>query len=133
MGLTDWHTDTFVSGPPWATFAKEMGVDDASKSTASAYTVGVYRPAAGQRESLDKFLSEPPDRATDTSAGNVLLQHMEGAAWTFVSIARYSSWADFAKNEVNSIGQMSKKDSGWFKLRTFVSYHADTLCDRLAP
>lgn len=133
MGLTDWHTDTFVNGPAWATFAKEMGLDDATKSTASAYVVGVYRPAAGQREGLDKFLNEPPDRATDTSSGNVVLQHMEGAAWTFMTISRYNSWNDFAKNEINNIGQMSKKDGGWFKLRNFVSYHSDTLCDRLAP
>jgi hypothetical protein len=58
---------------------------------------------------------------------------LEGAAWTFVAIARYNSWNDFAKNETNNIGQMSKKDSGWFKLRNLVSYHTDTLCDRMAP
>ena len=49
----------------------------------SAYVVSVYRPAPGQREALDKFLNEPPDRTTDTSSGNVVLQHLEGAAWTF--------------------------------------------------
>lgn len=133
MALTDWHTDTYVSGPPWATFAKEMGLDDPSKSTTSAYVVAVYRPAAGQREALDKFLNQPPDRTTDTTSGNVLLQHMEGAEWTFLSIARYNSWNDFAKNEVNNVGQMSKKDAGWFKLRNYISYHADTLCDRMVP
>ncbi len=133
MALGDWHTDTFVNGPSWATFAKELGIDDATKSTASAYTVSMYRPEPGQREALEKFLSEPPNRPTDTSSGNVLLQHMEGAAWTFVTISRYNSWADYAKNEVNNVGQMSKKDSGWFKLRSLVSYHTDTLCDRMAP
>lgn len=132
-GLGDWHTDTYVSGPPWADFAKALGIDDASKSTASAYVVAVYRPAPGQREALDKFLNEPPDRAVDTSSGNVVLQHLEGAAWTFLAITRYNSWNDFAKNEVNSIAQMSKPDAGWFKLRSHVSYHSDTLCDRIAP
>lgn len=134
MALGDWHTDTFVNGPSWATFAKELGIDDAAKSTASAYVVSTYRPEPGQREALEKFLTEPPDRTTDTSSGNILLQHLEGAAWTFVAISRYNSWNDFAKNEVNSIAQMSKKkDSGWFKLRGLVSYHTDTLCDRMAP
>ncbi len=133
MALGDWHTDTFVSGPSWATFAKALGLDDAAKTTASAYSVSVYRPAPGEREALDKFLNEPPDRAMDTSAGNVVLQHMEGAAWTFAAISRYNSWSDFAKNEVNFVGQMSKKDAGWFKLRSLVSYHTDTLCDRMAP
>ena len=133
MALGDWHTDTFVNGPSWATFAKELGIDDATKSTASAYVVSVYRPEPDQRQALEKFLSEPPDRAVDTSSGNIVLQHLEGAAWTFVAIARYNSWNDFAKNETNNIGQMSKKDSGWFKLRNLVSYHTDTLCDRMAP
>ena len=133
MALGDWHTDTFVSGPSWATFAKAMGLDDAAKSAGSAYSVSVYRPAPGEREALDKFLNEPPNRAVDTSSGNVVLQHMEGAAWTFAAITRYNSWNDFAKNEVNFVGQMSKKDAGWFKLRSLVSYHTDTLCDRMAP
>ncbi len=133
MALGDWHTDTFVTGPAWAEFAKQMGLDDASKSTASAYVVSMYRPVSGQREGLDKFLNEPPDRTVDTSSGNVVLQHQEGAAWTFVAVARYNSWNDFAKNETNSVAQMNKKEGGWFKLRSLVSFHTDTLCDRIAP
>src|SRR3954467_14656908 len=43
MALGEWHTDTFVNGPSWATFAKELGIDDAAKTTASAYSVSVYR------------------------------------------------------------------------------------------
>jgi len=132
-GLGAWHTDTFATGPSWAEFTKQMGIDDASKTTASAYVVSVYRPAPGQREGLDKFLNEPPDRTTDTSSGNVVLQHAEGAAWSFMAVARYNSWNDFAKNEMNSVAQMNKKEGGWFKLRTFVSYHTDTACDRIAP
>ena len=35
-GLMQRHDDTFVSGPPWAEFAKQMGIDaDASKTTGS--------------------------------------------------------------------------------------------------
>jgi hypothetical protein len=132
-GLGDWHTDTYATGPSWAEFTKQMGIDDASKTVASAFVVSMYRPVPGQRDGLDKMLSAAPDRATDTSSGNVLLQHAEGAAWTFVSVARYNSWNDFAKNEVNSVGQMSKKDSGWYQLRSLVSFHTDTLCDRLSP
>ena len=36
------------------------------------------------------MLSEVPSAAGDTTAGNVLMQHLEGAAWTFLSIARYN-------------------------------------------
>src|ERR1700737_4203981 len=44
--LSDWHDDTFVNGPPWAEFAKAMGIDDEgkSKSAGSVYVVSVYRP-----------------------------------------------------------------------------------------
>ena len=89
---------------------------------------------AGQRDALDKFLNEPPDRTTDSSAGRVTLQHLEGAAWNFVSIQRWNSWADYGKDNVASIAQMGRnQQGGWFKLRDLVSFHTDTLCDRIAP
>lgn len=131
--LNEWHTDTYASGPSWAQFAKEMGLDDPSKTTASAYVVSVYRPAPGQRDALDKFLNEPPDRATDSTSGNVVLQHMEGAAWMFLKVSRNNSWADFGKDEAASIADLKKPDSGWFKLRDLAAFHTDTLADRLAP
>ncbi len=128
------HTDTFAAGPAWADFAKQLGIDDASKSAAAAYVVSIYRPASGQRDALDKFLNEPPDRATDSSAGHVVLQHLEGAAWTFVSIQRWNSWTDYGKDNVNGIAQMGRnQQGGWFKLRSLISFHTDTLCDRIAP
>jgi hypothetical protein len=128
------HTDTFAAGPPWAEFAKQMGIDDASKSTGAAYVVSMYRPASGQRDALDKFLNEPPDRATDTSVGRICLQHLEGAAWTFVTVQRWGSWNDYGKDNVNSVAQMGRnQQGGWFKLRNLVSFHTDTLCDRIAP
>ena len=51
------------------------------------------------------MLSEPPNRAIDTSSGNVLMQHLEGAPWRYLTIARYNSWNDFATNESNSVAQ----------------------------
>jgi hypothetical protein len=128
------HTDTFVSGPSWAEFSKQLGLDDASKTSASAFVVSIYRPVPGQREALDKFLNQPPDRATDSSVGSAVLQHLEGAAWTFVGIQRWNSWADYAKDNVASIAQMGRnQQGGWFKLRELVSLHTDTLCNRVAP
>jgi hypothetical protein len=134
MSLYAAHTDTFVSGPPWAEFAKQLGIDDASKSKDAAYVVSMYRPAAGQREALDKFLNEPPDKATDSTTGRVCLQHLEGAAWTFVTIQRWNSWPDYGKDNVNSIAQMGRgQQGGWLKLRSLISFHTDTLCDRISP
>ena len=132
--LMDTHNDTFVNGPPWTEFAKEMGIGgDSAKTADSVYVVSVYRAAPGHRENLEKMLSEPPNRAIDTSAGNVLMQHLEGAPWTFLTIARYDSWQKFATNESNSVAQTNKKQGGWFELRQHIAAHNDTVTDRIAP
>jgi hypothetical protein len=128
------HDDSFVSGPPWAEFAKQMGIDgDAAKTAGSVYVVSVYRPAPGHHDDLEKMLSQPPNTAVDTSSGNVLMQHVEGAPWTFLTIIRYDSWQKFATNESNSVAQTNKKQGGWFQLREHTTFHNDTLTDRIAP
>jgi hypothetical protein len=133
--LSQWHTDTFVNGPSWEDFTRAMGIDkdSASKTSGSVYSVSYYRPAPGHREQLERVLSEVPSGAGDTSAGNVLLQHLEGAAWTLLTIARYSSWEDFATGEKNGVAQTTKKDSAWVRLRDHADFHTDTLTDRIAP
>ena len=131
--LQEWHNDTFVSGPPWAEFAKEMGLDgDAAKTAGAVYSVSDYRAVPGHREELEKMLSAP-NGATDTASGSVLLQHLEGAPWTFLSVTRYDSWEKFAENEKNSIAQTTKGEGGWFELRNHVASHHDTLTDRILP
>lgn len=131
--LMSRHDDTFVSGPAWADFAKELGIDNASKTAGSVYVVSVYRAAPGHRDDLGKMLSEPPNRATDTSSGAVLMTHLEGGAWSYLAVVRYDSWEKFAQNEKNSIAQTNKKEGGWFQLREHVSFHNDTLTDRILP
>lgn len=134
MAMYAAHTDTYSSGPSWTDFAKQLGLDDAAKSKASAFVVSTYRPVSGQREALDKFLNAPPDRTADSYVGRVTLQHMEGAAWTFLTVQRWNSWADYGKDNVASIAQLAKNpQAGWFKLRDLASFHTDTLCDRFAP
>jgi hypothetical protein len=133
--LSAWHNDTFVNGPSWEEFTRAMGIDgdSASKSSGSVYSVSYYRPAPGHREQLEKMLSEAPSGPTDTTSGNVLMQHLEGGPWTFLAIARYNSWEDFAKGEKNSVAQTTKKDSPWSSLREHTDFHTDTLTDRIAP
>jgi hypothetical protein len=104
--------------------------DSASKTSGSVYSVSYYRPAPGYREQLEKILSESPN---DTSAGNVLMQHLECGPWTFLAIARYNSWDDFATGEKNSVVQTTKKDGPWSRLRDHADFHTDTLTDRTAP
>jgi hypothetical protein len=132
--LMESHNDTFVSGPSWAEFAKQMGIDgDAAKTAGAVYAVSDYRAVPGHRDDLDKMLSEPPNRAIDTSSGTVLLQHLEGASWNFLGVVRYDSWQKYAENEKNSVGETKKNQGGWFELRNHVAAHHDTLTDRILP
>jgi hypothetical protein len=129
--LNAWHTDTFVNGPPWPEFAKAMGIDESSaaKTTGSVYVVSVYRAAPGHRDELEKSLSQAPPG----DSGNVLMQHLEGGPWLYLTVVRYSSWQDFATGEKNSVANTLKPDGGWLGLRNHSSYHNDTITDRIAP
>jgi hypothetical protein len=133
--LSAWHNDTFVNGPSWEEFTKAMGIDgdSASKTSGSVYSVSYYRPAPGHREQLEKMLGEVPSAPNDRTAGNVLMQHLEGGPWTFLTIARYNSWEDSAADQKNGIADTTKKDSPWLRLRDHTDYHTDTLTDRIAP
>jgi len=130
--LGAYHNDTFVSGPSWADFARSTGVDQAARTAGSVYVVSVYRAAPAHRDPLEKLLLAPPDKG-DTSAGNVVLQHLEGGPWQYLSIARYNSWQEFATNEANSRTQTMKGSGPWFQLRDHAVFHNDTLADRIAP
>jgi hypothetical protein len=61
------------------------------------------------------------------------MQHLEGGAWTYLTVVRYNSWQDFATTEKNGAGDTLKPDGGWLKLREHSTYHNDTLTDRIAP
>jgi len=130
--LNAWHGDTFVNGPAWPEFAKAMGLDDPSKSAGSVYVVSVFRAAPGHRDELEKSLAQAPGRG-ETVAGNVLMAHLEGGPWHFLTIARYSSWQDFATNEKTSAAETLKSDGGWLAVRNHSTYHNDTITDRIAP
>jgi len=127
--LNAWHTDTFVNGPAWPEFAKAMGLDEPGKSTGSVYIVSAFRAAPGLRDHLEQSLSQS---ARGTS-GNVLLQHLEGGPWHFLTIARYDSWEDFAKGEKADVADTLKPGGGWVGVRNYSSYHNDTIADRIAP
>ena len=85
--LTAWHTDTFVSGPSWAEFSKQMSLGGSAGGAGLVYIVGVHRPVPGHRDQLLKSLSAASS-SSKTQTGNVLLQHIEGSEWTFATITR---------------------------------------------
>jgi hypothetical protein len=128
--LSDWHTDTYVSGPAWADFAKAMGINEGAGKSA-VYVVSVYRAVPGHREQLDAELNSVSPG--DPAAGTVVMQHLEGAAWTFLGVVRYATWEDFVKSEAVSAAEQAKGTGGWARLRDHSSYHTDTLTDRIVP
>jgi len=131
--LYAWHTDTFVNGPSWAEFTKALGIDEGSagKTAGSVYVVSVYRTAPGHREQLEKALAQ--NGPGDTASGNVLMQHVEGGPWTYLTLVRYNSWQDFATSEKTAVADTFKAGGGWLQLREHSSYHNDTITDRMAP
>ena len=127
--LMDWHDDTFVNGPAWAEFAKQMDLDESSgkpKSPDSVYVVTVYRPIVGQEDAVEKFLSEPPGSG-DLTAGTVLMQHLEGGAWRFCTITRYKNYKDYGASEASAVAETGKGKGGWWTLRQLCSFHNDTV------
>lgn len=130
--LNAWHTDTFVNGPSWPEFTKAMGIDQGAtaKTGGSVYVVSVYRAAPGHRDQLEKSLQTPPG---DKASGNVVMQHLEGGPWHYLTLVRYNSWQDYADSEKTSIADTLKPDGGWLGLRNHSTYHNDTITDRIAP
>ena len=130
--LNAWHTDSFVSGPPWPDFARAMGLDDAAKSAGSVYLVSVFRAAPEHREQLERALSQPPG-PPETIGGTVLMQHLEGGPWHFLTLTRYNSWQDFATSQKASAADTLKAGGGWLEVRNHSTFHNDTVADRIAP
>jgi hypothetical protein len=127
--LSAWHDDTFVSGPSWADFSRAMGIGG-SGGASMVYAVAVHRALPGHRDQLEKSLNQP---ASDkVQVGAVLLQHVEGGAWQFMSITRYNSWQDLATDRAVSAGAPSAP-GGWADIRQHVAFHRDTITDRIAP
>jgi hypothetical protein len=129
--LTAWHSDTFVSGPSWGAFSKEMSIGGSANSAGLVYVVGVHRPVPGHREQLLRSLSAPGPSST-IQTGTVLLQHLEGGEWTFATVARYSSWQEFA-TERAAAASAGDAAGGWADVRQHSAFHRDTIADRIHP
>ena len=129
--LNAWHDDTFVSGPSWGEFTKQMGIGGPATSSANIYIVGVQRAVAGHREQLLKSLSAPGP-SSKIQTGNVVLQHLEGSEWNFATVTRYNSWQDVA-TERAAAASAGDAAGGWADIRQHSAFHRDTLADRIYP
>jgi hypothetical protein len=132
QALRAWHTDTFVSGPPWAEFTKQMGIGGTASASDMVYVVGVHRTVAGHREQLQKALTAPGP-SSKIQTGTVLLPHLEGSDWTFATITRYNSWQDFASERAAAPSAGASTPGGWADIREHSAFHRDTVADRIYP
>ena len=55
--LRAWHNDTFVTGPSWAEFTKQMAIGGTGNAANLVYIVGVHRPVPGHGDQLSKSLN----------------------------------------------------------------------------
>jgi hypothetical protein len=129
--MAAWHSDTFVSGPSWAEFSKEMSLGGSANAAGLVYIVGLHRPVPGHREQLLKSLSAPGP-SSKIQTGTVLLQHLEGGEWTFATITRYNSWQDLATDRAGAAAA-GDAAGGWADIRQHSAFHRDTLADRIHP
>ena len=92
--LGAWHSDTFVTGPSWGELSKQMGLGGSANASSQVYIVGVQRAVPGHRTELLEALSAA-GAPSKVQPGTVILQHVEGGDWTFLTMSRYDSWQDF--------------------------------------
>ena len=131
-GLSAWHNDTYVTGPSWAEFTRQMGLGG-SGAAGAVYILGVHRPVAGHREQLERALNAPAPASSKVQSGNVLLTHREGSEWTFATITRYDSWGDLANDRAGAAADAPGTAGGWADIREHSAFHRDTIADRVYP
>jgi hypothetical protein len=124
--LIAWHNDTFASGPGWGEFTKQM-----AGSGNPVYVVGVHRAIAGHRDQLLSALNAPTEGSSKVQTGNVLLTHVEGGDWNFLTVTRYNSWQDLGSERATLAS--SSTPGGWAEIRQHSAFHRDTIADRIYP
>lgn len=129
--LAAWHTDSFVSGPSWGDFTKQMGIGGSAGASNQVYIVGVQRAVAGHRAQLLESLSAAGS-PSKVQTGNVILQHLEGGDWNFLTITRYDSWQDFGTDRAAAAAADKGIAGGWADIRQHSAFHRDTIADRLS-
>ncbi len=126
--LIAWHNDTFASGPGWGEFTKQM-----AGSGNPVYVVGVHRAIAGHRDQLVSALNAATGSSSKIQTGNLLLSHVEGGDWNFLTLTRYNSWQDLGSERATVASATSSTPGGWAEIRQHSAFHRDTIADRIYP
>ena len=131
--LTAWHNDTFASGPSWGEFTRQMGIGASGKAGNPVYVIGVHRAVAGHRDQLLASLNAPGAGSSKIETGNLLLQHVEGGDWNFLTLTRYNSWQDLGSERADLASSAASAAGGWADIRQHSAFHRDTITDRIYP
>jgi hypothetical protein len=118
--LSDWHGDTFVTGPAWAVVQKALVP---AKDAQTVYVVSDYRSLAGHRPQLRQILDR---NATDTPGRGVLFTHVEGAPWNFLTVTSYDSWNAIGAPPPQPASGTPRPEAG-LELREHMAVHHDTI------
>jgi len=120
-----WHGDTYVSGPPLEEFRRAMNLTGTAAPSGAVYVVGDYMAPSGHRGALRQVLD---NIAAEAAGRSVLLSHVEGAPWNFLTIQRYDSWRQVAEEEEKAAAQGSQNASAdrGVELRDHLAVHHDT-------
>ena len=118
--LSDWHGDTFVTGPAWAIVQKALVP---AKDAQPVYVVSDYRSLAGHRAQLRQILDR---NEQDTPGRSVLFAHVEGAPWNFLTVTGYDSWNAIGAPPPQPAAGAPRQDAG-LDLREHMAVHHDTI------
>ncbi len=118
--LSDWHADTFVTGPAWAVVQKALVP---AKDAKPVYVVSDYRSLAGHRAQLRQILDR---NEQDTPGRSVLFAHVEGAPWNFLTVTGYDSWNAIGAPPPQPAAGPARPEAG-LELRDHMAVHHDTI------
>ncbi len=118
--LSDWHGDTFVTGPAWAVVQKALVP---AKEAKPVYVVSDYRSLAGHRAQLRQILDR---NEQDTPGRSVLFAHVEGAPWNFLTVTSYDSWNAIDAPPPQPASGPARPEAG-LELRDHMAVHHDTI------
>jgi hypothetical protein len=91
----------------------------------------VHRAVPGHRAQLLAALDAPSGNKVPVS--HLTLAHVEGGPWTFLSLDRYNSWADFAAAQTANAASVGSGKDDWSEIRQHSGFHMDTLATRMVP
>jgi hypothetical protein len=121
-----WHTDSYAAGPSWGEVTRALLPADA-KASSSVYVVAVQRAVPGHRSQLEGMLRQA-NTSANAPRGSLVFTHLEGGPWQFLTVDRYDSWQDLAKDKAATVN-----DPGWAQVREHVAFHHDTIAGRIVP